>query len=312
MNDANTEIPVCVIIPAFNRAHMLPRALESVWSQQPMRPAEVLVIDDGSDDDTAQVAAELGATVIRHPQNRGLAAARNTGLHSTSCPWVALLDSDDEWLPHHLTHLWRLRDGHVLVAGSALRCGADPAGDKVHGPMTRKPVILHSGDQLVYPENIIPVSSSMLKRDVAIAAGGFKARHGVVEDLDLWLRMLEGNTGLCSPEVDIIYHVHGDQMSSEGPRMQRGHLAASEAHRNRTQGSWAPIHRWEGVAAWGSLREAVRERRWRDAAGWTFYISSKPHRIRGLLRIVGMRYRSARCAAALHASGLHPEHRGDG
>lgn len=288
---------------------MLERALNGVWSQRPNLPAEVIVVDDGSDDNTAEVATKLGAKVVRHPQNRGLSAARNTGLHATSHPWVALLDSDDEWLPHHLAHLWGLRGSHALVAGSALRCGIDPAGDRFHGPTTSKPLVLHSGDQLVYPENMIPVSASMFKRDVAVEVGGFQDRHGVVEDLDLWLRMLAHHTGICSPRVGIIYHVHGGQMSSELPLMLRGHFAASEAHRERTDGSRLPLQRWEGVAAWCKMHEALATGQRRQLARWGLYIVSRPRRIRGSLGIMAVRYQSIRRAAALRAAGVGPDHR---
>src|ERR1700687_2586342 len=75
-----TTLPICVILPVYNRAYLLERALASVWSQSATRPAEVRVVEDGSDDAPPEVARRLGARVVRHPENRGLAAARNTGL----------------------------------------------------------------------------------------------------------------------------------------------------------------------------------------------------------------------------------------
>jgi glycosyltransferase involved in cell wall biosynthesis len=293
----------------YNRARLLERALNSVWAQQPMLPAEVIVVDDGSDDGTAEVARRLGARVISHPENRGLAAARNTGLHATTQPWVALLDSDDEWLPGHLAHLWQLRDGHAVVAAAALRCGSDPAYDSYHGTTTRTPRILRSGDQLVSPENMIPVSASMVKREVALEVGGFQDQHGVAEDLDLWLRVLANHTGICSPEVGIIYYVHDEQMSSELSQMERGHLAASEAHRQRTGGSRVPIQRWKGAAALRRLREAQEAGQLGQMARWGLYIVSRPNRVRGSLELAALHYKSARRTAALQASGVGPKHR---
>ena len=101
--------PVSVIIPAFNRADTLPRALRSVLGQS-LRPAEVIVVDDHSQDATAEVAERWGVRVIRHERNRGAAAARNTAAAAATQPWLAPLDSDDEWLPHHLATLWPLRE----------------------------------------------------------------------------------------------------------------------------------------------------------------------------------------------------------
>jgi glycosyltransferase involved in cell wall biosynthesis len=306
-----TTLPICVLIPVYNRAHLLERAINSVRAQRPAAPAEVLVVDDGSDDETSELARRLGARVVRHPENRGLPAARNTGLQETSQPWVALLDSDDEWLPGHLDNLWRLRDDHALVAGAALRCGIHPENDRYHGPTTREPQILRSGDQLVAPENIIPVSAAMVKRDVAIEVGGFHAWHGVAEDFDLWLRVLAAHhTAICSPEVSIIYHVHGGQMSSELSQTLLGHTEASEAHRERTGGSRVPLKRWEGVAAFRRLREAQLAGDIGRMTRWGLYIAARPHRLRGSLELIAHRYRAHRRASLLHAAGVGPARRG--
>ena len=254
-----TGLPVTVIIPAYNRAEMLRRALASVFAQRPAPPDQVIVVDDGSKDDTAAVAEEMGASVIRHARNRGLSAARNTGLRAARHDWVALLDSDDEWLSHHLASLWDLRAGHVLVTGSSLQCGADPAADRFAGPVTRHPLVLCSGHQLVYPSNIIQVSAAMLSRQLALEVGGFRPHEGVVEDFDMWLRLLEHGTGVCSPRVSVIYHVHDGQMSSQDLHvMQIAHAQAAEAHWQRVGGSRVPLQRREAVVAWDSLRVALR------------------------------------------------------
>jgi hypothetical protein len=303
----SSTLPVTVVIPAYNRAHMLPRALHSIDVQEPVKPAEVIVVDDGSKDDTAETAEQLGARVIRHPRNMGLAGARNTGVEAATQPWVALLDSDDEWLAHHLSHLWEIRAEHVLAASSALRCAADPSGDQFHGPVGRAPTVLRCADQLVFPGNIIPVSASMVKREVALAAGGFHARRGVVEDFDLWLRVLERGTGICSPRVSVLYHLHDDQMSRQDRRaMQLAHLEASEAHRRRAGGSRGPARRWEGVAAWENLRIATGARELQKAAQWALYIASRPRRVQGLLEILGFHHRSRRRTRAAQAAGVGP------
>ena len=301
----SSTLPVSVVIPAYNRAHMLPRALESVAAQAPARPAEVIVVDDGSADDTAEVAKRLGASVLRHPRNMGLSAARNTGVEAAGQPWIALLDSDDEWLAHHLAHVWALRAGHVLVADSALRCAATPGGDEFHGPVGREATILRSADQLVFPGNIIPVSAAMVKRDVVLAAGAFRARRGVVEDFDLWLRVLERGTGICSPRVGVLYHMHAEQMSRQDRRtMQLAHLEASEAHRRRVGGSRGPARRWEGVAAWENLRVAAAARDAGKMAHWAVYLTSRPRRLQGLIEILSFHHLSRRRVQAAHAAGL--------
>ena len=119
--DQESTLPISVVIPAYNRARLLERALRSVQSQRPLRPAQVIVVDDHSTDDTPEVAKALGAELIRHERNLGgNAAARDTGLRAARHDWVALLDDDDEWLPHHLATLWPLTQDSILVASSCV------------------------------------------------------------------------------------------------------------------------------------------------------------------------------------------------
>lgn len=96
---------VSIVIPLFNRAATLARAIDSVRAQD-IADWELLVVDDGSTDDGAAVAEAYGdprIRVLRHPANRGAAAARNTGVRAARGPVIAFLDSDDEWLPGVLT-----------------------------------------------------------------------------------------------------------------------------------------------------------------------------------------------------------------
>ena len=98
---------VSAIIPVFNRAATVGAALRSILDQ-PSVPLEVVVVDDGSADDLAGALAPFAGAplrVIRHPANAGAAAARNTGIAAASGEWIALLDSDDVWLPTLLAEL---------------------------------------------------------------------------------------------------------------------------------------------------------------------------------------------------------------
>src|SRR4051812_16447182 len=110
---------------------MVQRAIRSVHGQS-RPPAEVIVVDDASGDDTGIRAAELGARVITHERNLGEGGARNTGLAAATHDWVALLDCDDEWLPKHLETLWPERDGHLLI-GTAVLVAGDTGNRRVYG-----------------------------------------------------------------------------------------------------------------------------------------------------------------------------------
>jgi hypothetical protein len=294
-------LPVSVIIPAYNRATHLRRCLESVWSQAPALPAEVIVVDDHSSDGTYAVAASSGAHVIRHPENRGAAAARNTGIYAASCEWVAFLDSDDQWLPHHLRHMWRLRDDHALVGTSALYCFDDPARDRVHGPVGRQPIVLRSPRSLIM-YNLFAASASMVKRDVAVALGGFHARWGV-EDFDLWVRVLERHTAICSPQVTVLYHAHDEQLSLDYERMHRGHREVVEAHLQRAGGSSTALEQWEAVAAWDGMRAALTAKDWEGALRKAPSAVRTPQRLVGLVMLLWTRFLTRRRSVEVGRDG---------
>ncbi len=249
---AQGTVPVSVVIPAYNRERMLRRALESVLAQRPA-PAEIVVVDDASTDGTAAVAEELGAIVVRHEQNAGEGAARNSAIAAATQPWIALLDSDDEWLPHHLASLWEARGEHVLVATSALRCYEDPAYDRVHGPASPRPLPLRTPADIVYPENPVPVSAGLIRRDVAERAGGYRTlRH--CADFDFLLRCLEHGTGVVLPEVSVLYHVHPDQVSHERDEMKAAHTNISRSYADRPWFEPAQVRRWRTVVVWDTYR----------------------------------------------------------
>ena len=294
------SLPVCVVIPAYNRAAVLPRCIDSVWAQRPAFPTEVIVVDDNSSDDTAAVARSLGARVIRHATNRGAWAARNAGLGATSCEWVAFLDSDDEWLPNHLAHLWELRDGHALAGSSSLHQGV--GSHQFHGPITRRPLVLRAPDLLIGTFNVFTASASMVRRDAALALGGFGEWWGV-EDFDLWVRMLEHHSAICSPCVTAIYHVHDEQLSLHHARMVDGHRAVAQAHRARTGASSAALERLEAVVAWDNMRAALAVGRRREAFRSALSALRGRHRIAGVVTQVRWRFAVRRRTARLTADG---------
>ncbi len=95
MSSTKTDATVSVVIPTFNRARVISRALESVFLQT-RPPDEILLVDDGSTDDTAaQVRAEFPGVRLIEQENRGVSAARNAGIRAATGTWIALLDSDD-------------------------------------------------------------------------------------------------------------------------------------------------------------------------------------------------------------------------
>jgi glycosyltransferase involved in cell wall biosynthesis len=130
--DDSGERSVNVIVPTFNRSHLVGRAIGSVLKQS-YRPTKIIVIDDCSSDDTEEVIAAYSGTIpltyARLERNGGGGAARNAGIAKANSDYVAFLDADDEWHHDHLLVLMKAaahQSGHFAVAGSALRIGKTP------------------------------------------------------------------------------------------------------------------------------------------------------------------------------------------
>ncbi|MCP4075124.1 MAG: glycosyltransferase family 2 protein, partial [Gammaproteobacteria bacterium] len=103
---------ISVIIPSYNRESTLIRALNSVLNQS-SKADEIIVIDDGSTDNTAnRIRQQFPSVKLIQQTNQGVSAARNTGIKATQFEWIALLDSDDEWLPDKLARIRHAQQKH--------------------------------------------------------------------------------------------------------------------------------------------------------------------------------------------------------
>lgn len=286
-----------VLIPAYNRADMVRRALASVHAQRPAVPAEVLVVDDASTDDTAEVAEGLGAKVIHHDRNKGPSGARNTGFEAAEHKWVALLDSDDEWMPDHLQTLWCLRENHVLVADSVVYV----TGSKRfwQGAVSRRPTVLDSPGQLLFPENFVSHSSVMMRRDAVLASGGYTEGMSHVQDLDLLVRVLEHGTGVVAPEVGGIYHSHDGQRSLDRAHMRTVHREAIEKYAGRSWWTEGLLSDWDGACAWDDARLALQEGKRPEAFRRLGGIVRSPRRLTAVVRLLLWRWRGRRQMARL-------------
>jgi glycosyltransferase involved in cell wall biosynthesis len=281
-------LPISVIVPAFNRSELIARALRSVQRQRTCRPSEVIVVDDASTDDTAAVARDMGATVIVHGHNQGAAAARNTAIQAATQPWLAFLDSDDEWLPDHLETLWALHDGHVLVAGAAIILDVEGRPWRYIGPLSRRPVVLES-PAVLYPENFLPASATIARRDAVLAAGAYDTSLRYAEDLDLWIRVMEHGTAVACTRVVTRYRQHAGQKSQDGQKSRATQLHIVNAYRDRPW--WSPklVERQIAFRAWDALRAALRTRNVREALREAVALAP-PARLGALARLLWRRH----------------------
>lgn len=193
------SVEISVIIPAYNAAPFLRNAIDSAMRQS-LPPLEILVVDDGSRDETAAIAGSYGPPVrCLQRENGGLSAARNTGIHAARGEWLALLDADDLWPEDHLANQWAV----------ASRAGADLvfSDARVVAPHREwESWLQRSGhswifglDQLAFDDafnrllrrgSFALPSSVMVRREIVVASGGFdEGMRPGPEDLDLWLRL---------------------------------------------------------------------------------------------------------------------------
>ncbi len=181
--------PVSVVIPTFNRAREVRRAILSVLSQT-HNHYEIIVVDDGSTDGTGRHLAALGHLIEyrAHSTNRGVSAARNTGMKAARYPLIALLDSDDRWLPQKLAVQVRFHEDNPDALASQTEEIWIRRGRRVNpGRRHRKP----SGDIFVPSLRLCLVSPSavMIRRPLLDEVGLFDESLPACEDYDLWLRI---------------------------------------------------------------------------------------------------------------------------
>jgi len=219
---------ISVIVPTYNRAHTLPRALDSVF-RQTRQPTEVLVVDDGSADDTeALVRNRYPGCHYLHQPNRGVSSARNLGIKTASGDWLAFLDSDDAWLPGKLA-----AQAKALQTTTGARiCHTEEIW--IRNGRRVNPMHKHrkSGGHIFrrcLPRCIISPSSVLIQRSLFDQVGLFDESLPACEDYDLWLRICARHRVLFVDQPQILkYGGHADQLSRRHWGMDRFRLQALE------------------------------------------------------------------------------------
>lgn len=217
---------ISVIIPTYNRAHTLGRALDSVLAQS--RPAaEIIVVDDGSGDASRDLLERDYPQVrVIYQENQGVSAARNRAIEAASGDWLAFLDSDDAWLPQKLERQMQLLEqqpGHLLVHSDEIwiRNGRRVNPMKKHAKCGGH-IFRHC-----LPLCAISPSAAMIHRRLFEEVGLFNEGLPACEDYDLWLRITCRHPVLYIEEPLIVkYGGHEDQLSQQYWGMDRFRIRA--------------------------------------------------------------------------------------
>jgi glycosyltransferase involved in cell wall biosynthesis len=266
---------VSIVVPTFNRAHVLGRALGSI-ARQSFSDYEVIVVDDGSTDRTDEALAGAASMfprlqVIRVDRNRGAAHARNVGVSAAIGTFVAFLDADDEWLPEKLSvqlaafaaappEVGIITTRYRLTYPSGVR--QDKPADPMEGSLSESMREFVSGQR----EIVGVFSTLMFRRDIFRAVGGLDPALACWEDADFFLRVAECTEFGFIPNVLTIKHDTADSISASWWREAAGVSRFWQKHSKRL-GGYLPFRRyvaWHqhsvGVAAClaGDMRQGRR------------------------------------------------------
>ncbi|WP_121116027.1 glycosyltransferase [Croceibacterium ferulae] len=275
---------ISVVIPAHNAAPWLAEAIASIVAQDV--PARIIVVDDGSADDTAQVATRFaGVQVLRHDTPRGPSAARNSGARAATGDAVLFLDADDRLLPGALAHAAACMAAHPQAA---FVYGAHRRVDAEWRPLTPPALERCEPDaRLAFLRTncVGMIATALFDRARLLEAGGFDEALRQCEDYDLFLRLALRWPVACHDHLMAEYRIHGTNASGDPARV----LAAA----------WAVQQRHMPVDAEGQAAVARGRRGWARAYALAAWRSSGRETAGlSLARIAGQRWRMARLAPA--------------
>jgi glycosyltransferase involved in cell wall biosynthesis len=221
-NRAEIESDVCpfvsIVVPTFNRPEMLQEALKSILNQT-YQNFEIVVVNDGGEDVSGLVETFQDPRIKykSHPKNRGLAAARNTGIRNASSQYIALLDDDDIFYPEHLqTAVDMLSKEIPVIYTDAVRATYERCGENYKIIKKNVPYSIDFDRNKLLVGNISPVNCFVFDKSLALKAGLFDETLSTLEDWDFWIRLssLTRFKHIPKPTVQVNWRSDGTTMTS--------------------------------------------------------------------------------------------------
>jgi len=269
---------VSAIIPCYNQAHFLGEAIASV-RRQTYEHQEIIVVDDGSTDDTAQVAARAAGVRCIQQKNAGLAAARNAGLRASRGDYVVFLDADDRLLPDAFAAGASTLDEHpqCAMAYGHVRL-VNAAGSPLPAPQQFNVDAEHYFELLRHNYIWTP-GVAMYRRTVFDAVGDFDTSANASADFDLNLRIARSYPIRCHGQVVLEYRKHEGNMSGKFElmlndsvavlRSQWKHVRGNRRFEQTLKNSIRATREYYGEKVMGELRSWIGAREWRRAVTGT-------------------------------------------
>jgi glycosyltransferase involved in cell wall biosynthesis len=255
----NPTARISVVMATYNGARYLERALSSV-ARQSRKPDEVVVVDDGSSDDSAAIAEAMGARVVRL-QHQGVCVARNTGIQAARYECVALMDQDDEWLESKLERQLQaiLHDPAVVMVATDVS-KIDPAGNLLESSMLTDPAIGYdtlqlrcraervdfiakAAEQLHKSGWFLLPSAVLICRRTLIDAGMFDPTIRLHEDVSCFLRVLMHGDLAVIREPLLRWRIHDANTHRDELGMLRGRLELAMLMQRDARGEYPRAYR---------------------------------------------------------------------
>lgn len=225
MNSVTVSPKISIVIPVYNAAGFIRETVASVLNQT-LHALEVIVVNDGSKDDSISILRELKPTdariVVLDKPNSGVSDSRNRGVALASAPYIAFLDADDLFLPENLAKKVAYLDAHPTVGlcFSAHESFDSHTGRTLDTLWPDTEGLLPNLLRLARPHGLLP-SSVVIRREILEAVGGFDTQLSTSADWDLWVRLAKITHFHGLPEILVRYRIHPAQMHLNIAQMER-------------------------------------------------------------------------------------------
>lgn len=205
-----------VVIPLYNKEHYIVNTIQSVLNQS-FQDFELIVVDDGSKDNSYEVANTVKSERINliHQENQGVAVARNTGIENAKGEYIAFLDADDYWYPNYLQVLSDLiekfSESDIFVTSYRVVMGNEKYHFSAH--LSNEPVLIPSyWVTFKNAYDTVWTSATAIRKTAIEKAGMFTPGEKIGQDLDLWARVARNNPLVAySPEICVDYNRNAEQ-----------------------------------------------------------------------------------------------------
>jgi glycosyltransferase involved in cell wall biosynthesis len=239
---------VSAVIPAYNAERFIADPIQSILAQT-VEVNEIIVVDDGSSDRTAETAAQFPRTRVIRRANGGQAAARNTGIHAATGEWIAFLDHDDVWHPRKT----EVQLGFISPEAGVIHSNRfDP---------------INFGT-LWHRQSHITPSGALVRKQTLLDVGGFEETRAVmgVEDLTLWLKIALTEWRFVKSRTDIFeWRQTGQNQSGNESRMARADLACIDMTGRRVSCQPEEMERVKQASRIEYAKNLIAAKRWDEA-----------------------------------------------